>query len=440
MVYCTTKQVSDLSGLGLRVKDENVGTGDASETDFDLDNDNIIATSYTLSHAASGSNTFTDLTETTHYTLDKESGRIVLTGTGVTEVGTDVIYATYTYTKNFSDAYITNIITFAQSEVDKMLGRSYDTISSVTEYHDGRRTRLYPTTDNPYSADWDAPDYLMLDKYPVTQINAVYFLENPINIAQFFNYDTGTAAYTDYTDYVNDLSEGGFTLFDAVPVTGDIVYIGSETKFLGVDTVLSTLGTGSPAIDWEYYNGSSWADITETDTDTGASTFEASGKFTFSIPSSWEKVSVNSSESLYYIRGKVATGYTIAPICLSMAIKDSISQILHNRDWAFETFGKLTLLNNVFFDGTKNIRVDYKYGSASVPALIQEMTSLLAGISLFLYQTGNSYDAATAYTLGSKQISIGEQYVNIREVLNQFKNRINEIRSLLGGRGYVASI
>ncbi len=91
MSYATNKQWAERSGLGLRIVNENIGTGTGSATSFDLNNDNIIADTYVLNHAASGSNDFTALTETTHYTLVKESGMIELTGAGVTAVGTDII-------------------------------------------------------------------------------------------------------------------------------------------------------------------------------------------------------------------------------------------------------------------------------------------------------------------------------------------------------------
>ena len=78
-----------------------------------LDNDNVITGSYVLSHGVSGSNVFTDFTETTHYTLDKESGRIELTAGGVTAAGTDIIYSTYTYCF-VSDAIVTDFISSAK--------------------------------------------------------------------------------------------------------------------------------------------------------------------------------------------------------------------------------------------------------------------------------------------------------------------------------------
>lgn len=436
MAYSTTQQIVEFSGLHLRQVDEIVGTGNGTELDYDLDKDNVIAGTYTLNYAPSGSNSFTSLTETTHYSLDKESGRIVLSGTGVTVVGTSVLYGTYSYTESFSDATLTRFIEMADDEIEKLTGRKWDTPTSYTEYIDGVKRLDYPTTNYPYSVsdEYTDPDTIVLRHSPVTQIDAVYFLDKPTTIAKFFNYDDGTATYTDKTDNVNDTSEADFTLFDSSPAVNDYVYIGCANKFLGLNVFLTTLGTGSPVIDWEYYNGSAWADITETDIDTGASTFTASGKFKWSMPSSWTKISVNSSTEYYYIRGKLTTGYTIAPICNAMAIEDAISEVVHPRNVQFEKWGKISFIDKNILNGTKNIRIDYKYGETSTPNLIQELSALLVALRCYVALTGGSYDDATSYTLGSKAVTIGEVYVNIREVINQYNDRINTILKLLGSR------
>jgi hypothetical protein len=199
MAYATNLQFAERSGLGIRVVDENVGTGDNSTTSFDLDNDNIISGSYTLQHAPSDSNSMVALTETTHYTLDKESGRIVLTADGVTALGTDILYATYWYIENFSDSVITDLLSVADDEVDKLTGRSWGTSTSITEYHNGRKTSEYPTTDRPYDTDWDQPDFIMLKKWPVTKVDNVLLLSEPVSVSKFFNYDSGTGSYTYYS-------------------------------------------------------------------------------------------------------------------------------------------------------------------------------------------------------------------------------------------------
>jgi hypothetical protein len=438
MSYTSSLEVSRVSGLGLAIVDEVVGTGDNSNDDFDLDQSNIVAGSYVLSYAASDSNNFTALTETTHYTLDKNSGRILLTATGVTALGTNILYASYTYIEKFSDTVISSFITNADAEVDKLTGKSWGTSTSYTEYIDGRERSGYPTTDAPYQVDWDEPEKIMLSKKPVIQVDRILFLDIS-SISSFFNYDDNVATYTDYTDNVNNSDSAEFTLFASTPAINDIVYIGCGSRFLGLNTSLNTVGTGSPAIDWEYWNGSSWSDISETEVNSGASTFTSSGRFTWSIPANWTKCSVNSSNSLYFIRGKLTSIYTIAPIVQDMAIYDVISDVVHPRDYVFRSIGYIELINKSISNGTQNIRVDYKYGLSSTPTLIGELSAILVAKRCYVNITGGSYDDATSYTLGSKAVTIGEVYVNVREVLDQLDKRKEEIIKLYGKRATVVA-
>jgi len=75
---------------------ETVGTGDGSNATFYLDHNKVIAGSYTLYYGASQSS-LTALTETTHYSLDKDTGVITLTTTGKTIISTNNIYAAYSF-------------------------------------------------------------------------------------------------------------------------------------------------------------------------------------------------------------------------------------------------------------------------------------------------------------------------------------------------------
>lgn len=439
MAYSTPLQWAERSGIGLRVVDENVGTGDNSETDFDLDNDNVVTSSYTLSHAASGSNSFTALTETTDYTLDQESGRIVLTASGVTAVGTDVIYATYTHTPGFRPAVVSDLINAADDEVDLATGRIWDTPTSVTEYYDGFRNSEYPTTDRPYQADYDRAQRMVLNNWPVTQLDNIYMLNNPQTASKFFNFDSGTSAFTDKTTNAASTTKAPFILFDDNPATGDIVYIGSNNVFLGFQTVLSTLGVGASTIDWEYWNGSSWTDLNETAQTTGADIFTASGQVTWTYPYGWEKTSVNSS-SQYWIRGTLTDNYTTDPQLATIILKDSVSRVIEQNNYVWQSNGSVDFVNTSVINGSQNIRFDYSYGSTSTPTYITDLSILYASLRAYINLSGGSYDDATSYTLGSKSVTIGEVYVNIREVIDQFKKRIEEILSLVGKRSDVRVI
>jgi len=428
-MYSTTLQFAERSGLGLRIVDENVGTGDNAETDFDLDHSNVISSSYTLQHAASGSNSMTALTETTHYTLDKESGRILLESAGVTALGTDILYATYWHTDQFSDTVISDLIDIADDEIDLRSGRKWDTATEVTEYYSGERTSMYPTTDAPYAPDWDRPDQILLRHSPVVNVSEVYFVTQTTSFNKVFNWDQST--FTAITDEANSTVEGTFSIWQTTPSSGDIMYIGMASRFLGLRTVLATLGVGSPSLTWEYYNGTTWASLNTTEVDSGSSDFTASGLFRWSFPYGWTQTSVN-SESLYWIRVTFGGTYSTPPVMSVMAAKDMIYEVVELNELDFRSSGIMYVLNRSVMNGRNNIRVTYSYGQTTTPSYITELSVLIAAIKAFISTSGGSYDDATHYRLGSKEVIIGEQYVNIREVLSQYRKRMDEIFDMIG--------
>lgn len=100
---------------------ENVGTGDNSNTLFYTDQKNVISGTYTF-YRGSSHTTTTTITETTDYTFDTETGTITLTGTGVTTVGTETIFAVYSYfALNISNTLMTRVLNRAELEVENLL-------------------------------------------------------------------------------------------------------------------------------------------------------------------------------------------------------------------------------------------------------------------------------------------------------------------------------
>jgi hypothetical protein len=441
IAYATTLQVIQRTGLGKEIIDENVGTGDNSETDFDLDNTRIFAGSYTISYAASGSNTFTALTETTHYTLDADSGRIVLEAAGVTAVGTNILYASYWYSDDYTNSIISSMIDSADDEIDLRTGQKWDSATSKTEYRSGRASLSYPTTDRPYQSDWDQSDFIVLDNKPVTTVDAVYFLARPQSVANAFNYDLGTTTFTAIEDNLNSTSEAPVGVFDDAPATGDIIYIGGGLRFLGMTIRMSTVGVdnGSTAVDWEYYNGTSWVDLTETAQTTGTDIFTASGDLTWSFPYGWTETTVN-SVSGFWIRGTLTDDYSVDPVIATLSLNDSISTIVEPYQWILKANNMLNFAGLSVPNGTDNIRVDYNYGRTTTPSYITDLSIALASLRAFVGLSGGSFDDATSYTLGSKSVTIGEVYVNIREVIAQINKRIDSLYNLTGKRANVVAI
>ncbi|NIR02724.1 MAG: hypothetical protein GTN78_21405, partial [Gemmatimonadales bacterium] len=63
------------------------------------------------------------------------------------------------------------------------------------------------------------------------------------------------------------------------------------SKFTGVNIDLDPVGAGG-TLDWQYWNGSSWTNLTVSETVSGAKDFTADGCVYFTQPSDWAKTSV----------------------------------------------------------------------------------------------------------------------------------------------------
>ena len=164
--YTTTLQLGQILGIVKEVPswdvagtptNEAVGTGNDSTTQFYLDQRNIIASSYTLYANAVA------MTETTHYTLDKDTGEITLTSAGVTLLSTNAFTAKYKYFSNdMSDSYINSVLERAEIEVDNKLN---------TIFTDGTATNpSYPLETEYQPSQGLYMDRIIVEKKPLKDI------------------------------------------------------------------------------------------------------------------------------------------------------------------------------------------------------------------------------------------------------------------------------
>lgn len=116
--------IPDMALVGESRAKETVGTGNNNTTVFWLDHAGVLDDTYTLSHGTSEPGT-TDLTESTHYTLSKDNGKVTLTSTGVSTVTTNNIYAAYSFINMshgqvLTDTQLQTALDQAQAEFENM--------------------------------------------------------------------------------------------------------------------------------------------------------------------------------------------------------------------------------------------------------------------------------------------------------------------------------
>lgn len=425
-----------VSGIAVQVENEILGIGDNANKSFDTAEGNIIALSYTLKYGSvSGNdiNNLTSLTETTHYTLTKDSGAILLTASGVTALGTNKLYISYTHSPKVSDSTLASYLPAAEREVDKMTGNYWGTPITESQFFDWNEENKYPTTDEPYIRDYDPPDEINLKYRGVVSLTGFYVIAPGSTIGNAQVYDSVGTSYTDVTSSINVSGGAGFQPFASTTAAGDYLYIGNSKKFLGLHTLLFTNGVTAGTNTIEYYNGSSWVAISATESATGVLNFAVGGKLSWTGLQDWNKTTINGSSSLYFVR-VVANAVYSTEALLNIVYMDQDSIIEREiplNQVQFSPTGRV-IPNTTLPNGRRNIRIDYTHGYSSVPADAQELTDLVLAIRIFAGITGGSYDDASSFTLGRKAITIGQVYVNVREAVNQFQERINKVLPGIG--------
>jgi len=118
--------------------------------------------------------------------------------------------------------------------------------------------------------------------------------------------------FTDETTESNEATADDMTLLPAVPASGDNFNFGSDKQFNRLVLNVSTVGTGTYTLTWEYFNGSSFTALSGV-TD-GTTDFKTSGlkSVTFTIPGDWATTTINSQGPFFFIRAVVDAGTTTA--------------------------------------------------------------------------------------------------------------------------------
>lgn len=126
----------------------------------------------------------------------------------------------------------------------------------------------------------------------------------------------------------------------------DTLYIGYSLPFDQINFTLIQVAQGSPAIAWEYWNGTGWADfVTSQYFDhggnaatnpfvDGTSGMTRDGRVSFYPPSDWTRTTVNNSISKWWIRARISGG-TVKPIINTIKGDDwRTATVGMNRGWS----------------------------------------------------------------------------------------------------------
>jgi hypothetical protein len=98
---------------------------------------------------------------------------------------------------------------------------------------------------------------------------------------------------------------------------GEYLSLGSDSRFRGLNVVLATAGAGTADLQWQFWNGTAWANLEAVTgfTDTTNNFTKNGNVFWTADPPGWSPSSFAGGPDLYYVRAHVASGsYTTNPV------------------------------------------------------------------------------------------------------------------------------
>lgn len=120
--------------------------------------------------------------------------------------------------------------------------------------------------------------------------------------------DASIPSTEDHTnDFNGQLSPSEYDVFPDPEDIGDYFQIGLKVKFEEISIDVTVGGVGG-VVSWQYWNGSSWANLSGVTDNTNGFTTTGVQTVTWTRPSNWDKLS-----SLYLVRARVTTVYSTNP-------------------------------------------------------------------------------------------------------------------------------
>ncbi len=147
--------------------------------------------------------------------------------------------------------------------------------------------------------------------------------------ARVLQVETSPLTINDETDNANSSATNDWLLFTAIEQLGDYCAMGSQNQFEKMTIDLFTNGT-SGDVEWEYWSGSAWSTLDETDfLVDGTGGLSSGGDVTFKAPKDWASTSIQDEDPLYYIRAAVTDLYSTNPIGTKGSISDRVQMLTH---------------------------------------------------------------------------------------------------------------
>lgn len=187
--------------------------------------------------------------------------------------------------------------------------------------------------------DIDVNAEVMTDLITMALAGTVAAFGFPFNVMVSTEAAAAFAKVEDGAVFANLAVSGGeagyasnYQLWPDTELENDAVYFGGAAAFGVLDiNVSATVATyGADSVQWEYYNGSSWASLTiiydETDTNdqSGTRPFMQDGQIIFSAPTDWASTSVD-GQAAFWVRARIKSGFNVTQIPLFDSVEHGLA-------------------------------------------------------------------------------------------------------------------
>lgn len=118
--------------------------------------------------------------------------------------------------------------------------------------------------------------------------------------------EAGAGSFTDLTEEANSFTTNDVRLLPPTQKMSDGFYYGTHEAFDSVDISISQVATGTWSLDWEYWDGTAWSDLSGvTDNTNGYSTL-GENRVSWTVPTDWKRTSVDGKKR-FWVRALIST-------------------------------------------------------------------------------------------------------------------------------------
>lgn len=94
--------------------------------------------------------------------------------------------------------------------------------------------------------------------------------------------------------------------------------------------------------------------------------------------------------------------------------------------------GRITMITYTFSEGTNNAKISYTYGYTSVPTVIRDLATCLAGIRAWLRFLGGSYNRINSYSIPQQNVNKGDFYARGMQNIQMLRDEADRLLDRIG--------